>query len=228
MQIIRIALITFLAACSTSTAWAQYGLYGAPAPLRLPPPDAGLANAAPISYPMTATPASQPTGVPTMENGQPTEPLLLCRPELVQSSQIPEIQSPEPNQTDRALPINLATALCLSQARPLVISAAQTSVAKAAAQLQGANALWLPDLHLGVDYSHHDGANQETNGNVDFASFGSLYSGGGATLSFGVTDAIFTPLAAQQELRARQFDVQTACNAALLSEHGRYHPGVLC
>jgi outer membrane protein TolC len=32
-----------------------------------------------------------------------------------------------------------------------------------------------------------------------------------------VTDAIFTPLAAQQELRARQFDVQTACNAALLT-----------
>ncbi len=141
-------------------------------------------------------------GASAVENNQPTESLLLCRPELVQTSQIPEIQSPEPNQTDQALPINLATALCLSQARPLVISAAQASVVQAAAQLQGAKALWLPDVHLGVDYSHHDGPNQATDGSVEFASFGSLYTGGGATLNFGVTDAIFSPLAARQELRA--------------------------
>ena len=105
---------------------------------------------------------------------------------------------------DRPLPINLATALCLSQARPLIIASAQASVEKAAAQLQGAQALWLPDLHFGADYSHHDGANQGTDGNVEFASFGSFYAGGGATLDFGVTDAIFHPLAARQELFARQ------------------------
>jgi outer membrane protein TolC len=156
-------------------------------------------------------------GASTVENNRPTESVLLCRPELVHTSQIPEIQSPEPNQTDQALPINLATALCLSQARPLVISAAQTSVMQAAAQLQGAKALWLPDLHLGADYSHHDGAIQNTDGSVDFVSFGSLYSGGGATLNLGVTDAIFSPLAARQELCARQLDVQTARNAALLT-----------
>ncbi len=65
MKAIRIALITVLTACSTSAAWAQYGLYGSPEPLRLPPPDASLTSAVPISYPTTATPALQPAVAPT-------------------------------------------------------------------------------------------------------------------------------------------------------------------
>ena len=36
-------------------------------------------------------------------------------------------------------------------------------------------------------------------------------------LSFAVTDAIFRPLAARQELRAREFDLQAARNDALLA-----------
>ena len=41
--------------------------------------------------------------------------------------------------------------------------------------------------------------------------------GGGATLNFGVTDAIFRPLADRQELAARESDLQTARNDALLA-----------
>ena len=44
----------------------------------------------------------------------------------------------------------------------------------------------------------------------------SVGAGGGATLSFAVTDAIFRPLAARQELAARQSDLQAARNDALL------------
>ena len=36
MRAVRFALFTFLAACSTSTAWAQYGLYGSPETLSVP------------------------------------------------------------------------------------------------------------------------------------------------------------------------------------------------
>jgi outer membrane protein TolC len=45
----------------------------------------------------------------------------------------------------------------------------------------------------------------------------SFAAGGGATLNFGITDAIFRPLADRQELAAREADLQTARNDALLA-----------
>jgi outer membrane protein TolC len=142
---------------------------------------------------------------------------VLAGPVVAPDAGARSLPTPQPDESDQTLPINLATAISLSQARPLVIAFAQASVEQAAARLQGANALWLPDMHYGADYSHHDGANQATEGNIEFASFGSFYTGGGATLDFGVTDAIFRPLAARQELQARQCDKQAACNDALLA-----------
>lgn len=143
--------------------------------------------------------------------------MLLEKPALVGGSPAPSIKPPQPADSEHVLPINLATALCLSQARPLVIASAQASVEKAAAQLAGANVLWLPDVHFGVGYSHRDGANQETQGEIDSASYGSYIVGGGVTMQLGVTDAIFRPLAARQELCARQSDLQAAHNDALLN-----------
>ncbi len=160
---------------------------------------------------------AQPFGADWAAGGsQPGGPLLAA-PSMVQGSQVPQVAPPQPNPPDQALSINLATALCLSQARPLIIASAEASVAKAAAGLQGANALWLPDLNFGAGYSHHDGANQGTDGSVAPASFGSYYAGAGATLNVAVTDAIFRPLAARQELSARQSDLEAAHNDALLT-----------
>ena len=64
------------------------------------------------------------------------------------------------------LPINLPTALCLSNARPLVIAFAQASVEEAAALLQNAKVLWLPNLNVGADYYRHDGMDQATDGTI--------------------------------------------------------------
>ena len=78
MQTIRIVFITLLTACSTSAAWAQYGLYGSPEPLRLPQPGATSAEAAPINYPTTTMPAAQPAPVysypPQTQYGYPAQP----------------------------------------------------------------------------------------------------------------------------------------------------------
>jgi outer membrane protein TolC len=161
------------------------------------------------------------TDLETADQGVPMEPLF-SGPVIVESRSAPPLQPAAPERFDRPLPINLATALCLSQARPLIIALAQASIERAAADLDAARALWLPDLHFGAGYSHHDGANQGTDGNVQFASFGSFYGGGGATLDFGVTDALFRPLAAQQQLVARQQDAQAACNDALLAAANSY------
>lgn len=50
---------------------------------------------------------------------------------------------------------------------------------------------------------------------MDQVTKNSFFAGAGATLGFGITDAIFLPLAARQVLAAREFDVQAARNDAL-------------
>jgi outer membrane protein TolC len=115
------------------------------------------------------------------------------------------------------LPINLATALRLADARPLLIEAAQASVQVAAGQLERAGALWLPSLYAGVDYYRHDGGAQEVmTGDLVSNSRQSLLLGPGVAAVFAVNDAVFGPLAARQVLRARAAEVQTARNNALL------------
>ncbi len=62
----------------------------------------------------------------------------------------------------RPLPINLATTLRLSGARPIMISAAEASERVAAAQLQQAQVLWLPNINIGASYYRHDGGAKAT------------------------------------------------------------------
>src|SRR5262249_39364905 len=50
----------------------------------------------------------------------------------------------------------------------------------------------------------------------------SFLAGAGASIFFATTDAIFAPLAARQVLAARQWDVQTAKNDALLDTAQAY------
>jgi outer membrane protein TolC len=97
-----------------------------------------------------------------------------------------------------------------------VIAFAQTRVEEAAALLQNARVLWLPNLNVGADYYRHDGTDQSTDGSIIVDDKTAVAAGGGATLSFAVTDAIFRPLAARQELAASESDLQTARNDALL------------
>jgi outer membrane protein TolC len=121
----------------------------------------------------------------------------------------------QPEPTDRPLPINLATALRLSDARPLIIAAAQASVQKAAADLSLAQTLWLPDIYYGAVYDRHDGSSQGNSGTLAVNSKDQFLAGGGLTAVFSSADAIFAPLAARQVLRSKQFDVQAARNDAL-------------
>ena len=88
---------------------------------------------------------------------------------------------------------------------------------EAAARLQNAKVLWLPNLNVGTDYYRHDGTDQSTDGTIIQSDKNAFAAGGGATLNFGVTDAIFRPLADRQDLAARESDLQTARNDALLA-----------
>ena len=125
--------------------------------------------------------------------------------------------------TDDGFPINLATALRLSDARPLIVAAAQASVWVAEAQLTRAKVLWVPTLMMGGDYIRHDGGGPDFNkGVMTSPSVNFFEAGGGLNVSnsglfqfVNLTDAFFEPLVAQRVLNSRQWDIQTAKNDAL-------------
>ena len=131
---------------------------------------------------------------------------------------------PAPHEpTDLNFPINLATALRLADARPLIVAAAQASVWVAEAQLTRAKVLWVPSVIMGVDYIRHDGGGPDINkGVMTAASVNFFYAGPGLWQYVNLTDVIFEPLAARQSLNSAHWDVQTAKNDALLQTADAY------
>jgi outer membrane protein TolC len=125
--------------------------------------------------------------------------------------------------SDLQFPINLATALRLSDARPLVVVAAQASVWVAEAQLTRAKVLWVPQLNLGADYIRHDGGGPDFNkGLLTAPSINFFYGGGGLWEIQALTDIFFEPLVKRQVLNSRQWDIQSAKNDALLMTADAY------
>ena len=130
---------------------------------------------------------------------------------------------------DFQFPINLATALRLSDARPLIVAAAQASVSIAEAQLTRAKVIRIPTLSFSADYIRHDGGGPDFNKGVLTAPSVNYFSAGGGLdvtnsglFEFvNLTDAYFEPLVARQVLNSRQWDIQTAKNDALLHDRRR-------
>ena len=103
---------------------------------------------------------------------------------------------------DFQFPINLATALRLSDARPLIVAAAQASVSIAEAQLTRAKVILIPTLSFGADYIRHDGGGPDFNKGVLTAPSVNYFSAGagldvtnsGLFEFVNLTDAYFEPL----------------------------------
>ncbi len=124
---------------------------------------------------------------------------------------------------DLRFPINLATALRLSDARPLIVAAAQASAWVAEADLQKAKVLWVPGLNFAADYLRHDGGGPDFNKGVMTApSVNYFYAGGGLYGVISTTDAIYQPLVARQVLNSRHWLVQSAKNDATLRTADAY------
>jgi outer membrane protein TolC len=125
--------------------------------------------------------------------------------------------------TDLRFPINLAAALRLSDARPLIVAAAQARVWIAEAELTKAKVIWIPALNLAFDYLRHDGGGPDFNkGIMTAVSTNFFYGGLGLWGVISTTDAIYEPLATRQVLNSRQWDIQTAKNDALLQTTDAY------
>jgi outer membrane protein TolC len=114
------------------------------------------------------------------------------------------------------LPINLATALQLSGVRPIDIAVATAQVRQALSLQTQAKALWIPNLNAGLDYFRHDGQQQNLFTGENFQlGRQNLFVGGGPSLSVGLADAVFAPLAARRVVGSRQADLQAARNDTL-------------
>jgi outer membrane protein TolC len=162
------------------------------------------------------------TAPPPRLADRPGAAAVLPAPVIVEGPALDGLAPAAPEAGDTPLPINLATALRLSGARPVVLAAAQASVQLASAELQRARVLWLPSFDVGAGYYRHDGITQGQSGNIYINSKDNFFAGGGLTAKVDTADALFAPLAARQVLRARVMDVQTARNDALLATAEAY------
>jgi outer membrane protein TolC len=125
--------------------------------------------------------------------------------------------------TDLRFPINLATALRLADARPLIVAAAQAGVWVAEADLTRAKLLFVPTLNIGFSYVRHDGGGPDFNKGIMTApSVNFFYGGAGLWGTLPASDAIFEPLVARQMLNAAHWNIQSAKNDAVMMTADAY------
>ncbi|WP_254053939.1 TolC family protein [Singulisphaera sp. GP187] len=133
---------------------------------------------------------------------------------------------PPPIQT---FPVDLTTALRLAEVENPEIAEARQRIFEATALRQAAYALMLPTLNAGLSYHGHDGDLQRSAGHTLAVSQQLVYVGGGAVatgsntvaipavmIASPLTDAIFEPLAARQNVTRTQFAARATANSVLL------------
>ena len=89
-------------------------------------------------------------------------------------------------------------------------------VAVAAAQYDRAKLLWVPNFVVGIDYFAHAGLQQNFAGETPQSARSTFMAGVGPNIVFAFSDAVYAPLAARQDLRARQAHEQAAVNDSTL------------
>jgi len=151
----------------------------------------------------------------------------VAHPALPASAANPNLPAAPSTQIgDRPLPINLPTALQLANVRAVDVAVAAQRIQVAAAVLEQAKVLWLPSITVGADYLYHTGPIQDVSNNVFNDNHTGLMLGAGSGIGnagvISVNDAIFAPLAARQQARAREADHQAASNDTLVAVSEAY------
>jgi outer membrane protein TolC len=139
------------------------------------------------------------------------------------------ISTPAVPPAEQEFPIDLTTSLRLAEVENPLIAEARQRIGEALAVQQGARALLLPSLNVGTNYHSHTGDLQRSSGRILSLTEKSLYFGGGAgALAAGtvevpavsifspLTDAIFEPLAARQQVEGARFTASATANNILL------------
>ncbi len=153
---------------------------------------------------LAQTPLPQP---PVVRDAVPPLPTVTAFPDAAPATLL----------SANVLPINLATAMQLAGANPIDVQIAMRQVELSAKQYDRAKLLWLPNIMVGADYFRHDGLQQNFAGGILKSNRGSFMTGFGPNIVFSVSDAIYAPLAAKQDLRARQASQRAVTNDIALS-----------
>jgi len=140
----------------------------------------------------------------------------------------PHDMPPSVPPAEREFPIDLTAALKLAEAENPTIARARQMIGEALALQQKARVLMVPSLNAGSSYHDHTGNSQRSSGTILNLTQKSLYVGGGVmpvtagtleipaiSIFSPVTDAIFEPLAAHQQVAVRQFDAAATNNNTL-------------
>jgi outer membrane protein TolC len=125
-----------------------------------------------------------------------------------------------------SLPLDLPTALGLTQGQNPRVAFTQAQISQAYAQYQAARVLWLPSIRAGMNYNKHEGRIQNVEGRNIETTRGAAYGGLGASavgagspavpglqMRFHLADAVYQPRIANANLAARQ-----ALGAATLND----------
>ncbi len=133
-------------------------------------------------------------------------------------------------------PIDLTTALRLAEVENPTIAEARQRIVEALGLQQGARVLMAPNLNAGVTYHGHTGVYQRSTGQMYKVSNQSLYIGGGAfavaqtsvavpaiSINTPLTDALFEPLAARQNVYRTQHEAAATANSVLLEAATAYY-----
>jgi outer membrane protein TolC len=147
----------------------------------------------------------------------------------IQSGQ-PAIPVPSADYT-----ITLETALSLAGADNPTIALAQEAVRASLAEQLQARALLLPTLDAGMNFNHHWGNLQNSQGVLFDVDRQALYVGAGAgavgagtvalpgvRLTAQLANAVYAPRAARQNVAGRRFDAAAVQNFVLLDVVNRY------
>ncbi len=141
----------------------------------------------------------------------------------------PEVPEFHESEVVAGTPLDLSTALAMVGGDHPAVGFAQWRVQEAYAQLERAEALWLPSLQAGFSHRVHNGSLQDVIGNrvnVNSSSFQSGFGAGavgagsnsrpGLVAQFHLSDAIFQPRIVERDSWARQYRANAVYNDQLL------------
>lgn len=196
---------------------------------------------APFVQPIAQT---QPVASPPAFAPPPTIQQTAFREELTappgQFSPLPAPSGPAPTTVVGApganeellserFPLDLPTALAMTQGQNPRVAFAQAQIAQSVAQHQAARVLWLPSIRGGLNYDKHEGRIQDIEGRNLEVSRSAAYGGLGAFAlgagpigipgifaQFHTTDAIYQRQITGFALDAREFQSSAVLNDQLL------------
>jgi outer membrane protein TolC len=191
---------------------------------------AGTETAQSVGLPIAPEPTPD-RAIQTVQHSYPVEPEANPpEPPAALVGQAGIEQLPPANGEPAGRAIDLPTALSIAAGQNPQVAFAGARVREAFAQLDRADALWLPSINAGVNYNKHEGRIQDVRGEVFDTSRGALFSGLGAqavgagspavpgvVARFHLSDAVFQPRIAESFAAAQRHFSRAAVNDVLLA-----------